>query len=86
MLYEVITDFRPLLGSRRNRLLPALAKQDVADQPGVAVSAAADHQGVAPRLLLHGEGVVGAEDVAAADDRHRQIRLEPADVLPVGVV
>ncbi len=64
---------------------PAVAGgEKVPDQPGIAVTAAGDHDGVAAGLLQHVQSVAGGEQVAAADDRNGERLLQAADLFPVG--
>ncbi len=56
--------------------------RDLAEDPGVGGGGAADHDGVAAGLGDHGDGVLGGEDVAIADDGDADGVLDGGDVLP----
>ena len=67
-------------------MLPRQRRHDLTEQPRLAVSAAADHHAVGPRLIERGVGVVNRANVAVDDNGDTDRFLDSADERPVGAV
>ena len=59
--------------------------ENVADEPGIAIAAATDHDSVAASLSEHGQSIVCRVDIPAADNGHGKGFFQSADLVPVGV-
>src|SRR5262249_32743807 len=58
---------------------------DLAEDPGIRGSCAADHDGVAACPLDHRRSVLGSADIAVADHRNVHCVFNGVNVFPAGV-